>query len=255
MKKQFKFTKESSFTHVKDKMHQGVTEHILEDDQTKELYHHVVSYGSTFQVTPEAMFMAHLLKKIGVSGVCLGYVADECKMVLPWYHPQHTLIEKAVVELPKFVKLQDVEFDTSTQAALSEKYKETFLGKTFKGKRKTDGKEYEIKGDHLIKDLFGCYAFYYGYAVEEDLSRYPLGCILYSPSFYGIGDLEKALKEVDMMPEVSDILHGFSEVDIPEEIAAFEKELEIKADKLKEDLLKRQEIVKQYISTKDEFII
>ena len=88
MKKKFMFTDESSFTHVKDKMHQSVTEHILKDDETKKLYHHVVSYGSWFRVSYQAVFMSHLLKKIGVTGFCVGYVADDCKIKLPWY-PVH----------------------------------------------------------------------------------------------------------------------------------------------------------------------
>ena len=39
MKKKFVFTDDSSFTHVKDKMHRGVTEHVLQEDTTKKLYH------------------------------------------------------------------------------------------------------------------------------------------------------------------------------------------------------------------------
>ena len=138
----YKITKDSSFIHVKDKMHKSVTEHIIEEIKTKKLYHHVVSYGSWFDISYESVFMSHLLKELGVTGFGKAYIADDCEIVLPWY-PCREQTKKSIVELPKFAKVEDVQFGCS-KLKVCDKFKETFVSKTFV-KILEDGKKYQIK--------------------------------------------------------------------------------------------------------------
>lgn len=247
MKKKFIFTKDSSFTHVKDEMHDSVTEHIVQDDETKKLYHHVVSYGSWFRISYASIFMSHLLKKIGVTGFGLAYSADDCKIDLPWY-PYHKQTRKTVVELPEFVQLEDITFGYS-KLEISEQYKQTFVGKSFKQKYKS-GSIYDVKGEDLIEYLFGCSAFHFGEAKIEG-KVYPLCCVLYKLGWRTeIDELTKILKETDIgeCPEVYQILEKFVELDIDKSVKVFGEELQSKFTDLRKDLMERQEIIKGYLS-------
>jgi len=247
MRKKFIFTSDSSFTHVKDKMHDSVTEHIVQDDETKKLYHHVVSYGSWFDVSYSSIFMAYLLKKIGITGFGLAYSADDCKIDLPYY-PYHKQKVKTVVELPKFVQLEDIAFEHS-KLEVSEQFKQTFVGKTFKQKYES-GAIYDVKGEELLKYLFGCSVFRFGEAKIKD-KVYPLCCILYKFGWRTeIGELTKKLKDTDIgeRPEIHEILERFVELDIDKAIKVFEEELQTKFTDLRKDLIERQEIIKSYLS-------
>lgn len=245
MKKKFIFTEESSFSHMKDKMHNSVTEHIVEDDETKKLYHYVVSYGSWFKISYQSVFMSHLLKKIGVTGFGVGYIADDCKIELPWY-PQYKIEKKSVVELPDFIKLEDVEFGDKKEV-VSDKYKQSFVGKTFV-KEYEGGKAYTITGEELLPYLFGCSCFRYGTALFED-KAYPLHCLLQGGTWHKMKDLRKMLEETEIIKqsEIQEVLKKFIELEIEKEIAKFTEETSIELPDLKVDLIERQEIVKKLL--------
>ena len=236
MKKQFVFTKESSFTHLKDKMHQSVTEHIVEDDQTKKLYHHVVSYGSWFQVGHEAVFMSHLLKKIGVTGFALAYSADDCEIRLPWYPSQEVEI-KTIVQLPKSVKVEDLEFGDS-KIKECEQFKQTFIAKTFKKRTIKTGCEGKIEAKELLRYLFSCSPFKFAEAkIKEEV--YPLYCMLYGVSWHQTSDLIKLLDDTDILSEdVIKIMEKFIKLDIEKELETFEDEMGKGFVKLKQDLIR-----------------
>ncbi len=246
MKKKFMFTKDSSFTHVKSEIHKEVTEHIVQDDETKKLYHHVVSYGSWFRITYESIFMSHLLKKIGITGFGVAYSADDCEIDLPCY-PYHKPKRKSVVEIPEFIELKDIDFGRS-KSEESEKFKQTFMGKTYKKKHEI-GFVYDITSEDLLKHLFSCFPFYFGTAKEED-KVYPLYCILYRCSLKKKDELKKYLKYTDIgeYPEIRQILEKFVEIDIEKAIKIFEDEIETEFEDLKKDLTERQEIIKDYLS-------
>ena len=110
MKQTFIFTSDNSFTHIKDKMHQSVAEHIVQNDQTKELYHYVVSYGSSFNISHSSIFMSHLLKMIGLTGFAVAYSADNSNIVLPYY-PYKMPENKSLVEVPKNISLNEINFE------------------------------------------------------------------------------------------------------------------------------------------------
>ena len=246
MKKKFVFTKESSFTHLQDEMHQSVTEHIIEDDETKKLYHMVVSYGSWFRVSYESIFMSHLLKKIGVTGFCVAYSADECEIRLPWY-PYHKIETKSIVELPEFVKLEDTFFgDLKIETA--EEFKKSFVGKTFIEKDKT-GKEYERTGEYLLPYLFDSYCFRFGTVKMQD-KAYPLYCILKGATWHKIGDLKKMFEETYIIeqPEIKDLLEKFVKLDIEKGLKSFEDELGFECSDLKKDLLERQDLISEFLT-------
>lgn len=250
MKKKFIFTKESSFTHLKTKMHQEVTEHIIEDDETKRLYHHVVSYGSWFRISYSSIFMAHILKQIGLTGFGLAYAADESQIILPCY-PYHRPETKSIVELPKGVLLKDITFEY-TDKKISEKFKQTFLGKSYKLKYKT-GKEISKSGEGLLKLLFGCVTHRICEFIKGD-ECYPFYCILSNMGWYDKEDLIQILSESDVLQhqEIKCVLEKFVKIDIAKSIKILEEETQAQMPKLTQELLERQQIIREHLTKKQE---
>ena len=253
MKKQFIFTKESTFTHLKDKMYHGETEHILQDDLTKKLYHHIVGYGSEVAISSESTFIAHLLEKIGVTGFSKSYVASDCKIDLPWYPSKYSITAKAVVELPEKAELKDFEFGEK-EGELSERYKQTFVGKTFEIKQ--GDKTYILSGKKVLKILFGATTVELGHFQKRELV-YPFQTILASEKVFG--EQEKAqfihlLGKLDVNDhqEIVSVLKKFAKIDLKKEVESFEKEVKTKIQPLFKDLSLRQEIVKKHLLTKQQ---
>ncbi len=244
MKKKFMFTKDSSFTHVKDEMRHSLTEHIIQDDQTKKLYFHVVSHGSWIKFSYESIFMSHLLKAIGVTGVGVTYGAEDCKIDLPWY--PYRMPFKAVVDLPEDIKLEDIHFGFFEEE-VGDEYKQTFIGKKYKQTFKFGG-ESEIKGKDLLRDLFSCSVIHFAKTTTKD-GVYPLGFVMYGVGLETKKDMIKKLSSTDISahPEVSAVLHKFSELDIEKAIKTFEEELGADLSELGKDLVKRQKIAKFYM--------
>ena len=246
MRKKFLFASDTSFMHVKDEMHREVTEHIIEDEKTKKLYHYVVNYGSWFHISYESIFMSHLLKGLGINGFCRAYIANDCQIALPWCSYRE-LKQKTVVQLPEFVQLKDFTFGVP-KTELSEKFKETFVGKTFIEKQEGCNVK-TITGKELLPYLFGCTTFCYGKSGVGD-KAYPLYCLLYGGTWHRIKDLIALLQETKVCDyaEIRGLLERFVELDIEKEIEIFEDETKIQLDKLKSDLLERQEIVDAFLA-------
>lgn len=243
MKKKYIFTKDSKFTHLKDKMHQSVTEHVVEDEETKKLYHDVVSYGSWFRITDSSVFISHLLKEVGLTGFCEAYVADDCSMILPWY-PSSPITSQSVVELPEDLKLKDFEFGYS-KTEKSDEFKQTFLGKEFEipieGEYKTT-----YTGEDILKIIFGCSAFQFGHAKIGD-KHSPLFCLLSMRGFDTI-DEEKmstllAALDKDKHKDIVSILKAFSKIDIEAKMKEFDEETERTHPDLCTELLYKQLII------------
>ena len=247
MKKRFVFTKESSFTHVKDKMHQSVTEHIVQDDQTQKLYHHVVSYGSWFVIKDESVFMSHLLKELGIEELGVSYVADECQFDLPWY-PFHEPKTKSVVELPDGVKLEDISFEVLHSRD------EKPEGKTFFTKEYdiacTDGKTYKYSGEKLLKPMFACCPHTLFYVYKEKAST-PFKSALAGFGFGKVRDMEELLYKTDACKyeEIKGLLEAFGKFDLKPMMLAFDAETKRKHQGFYRQLLERQQLVKEYFAT------
>lgn len=243
MKKKYTFTKDSKFTHVKDKMHQSVTEHIVEDEETKKLYHDVVSYGSWFRITDSSVFMSHLLKEVGLTGFCEAYIADDCGMKLPWY-PSRPITSQSVVELPEDLMLKDFEFGYS-KTEKSDEFKQTFLGKEFEipidGQYKTT-----YTGEDLLKIIFGCSAFQIGHSKVDD-KHSPLFCLLSMREFDTIDEEKMAtlLSALDKTKhkEIVSVLEAFSKIDIESKMKEFDEESAKAHPDLCTELLYKQLII------------
>lgn len=250
MKKKFIFTKDSSFTSVQDKMHQEVTEHIIQDDETKKLYHYVVSYGSWFSISKDSVFMSHLLSKIGLTGFGKNYIADGCKIDLPW-EPYNKKTRHSIVELPEDIKLEDVELDAS-QTKVSDRFKQTFLGKSYVIQSQEDNED-EYGGEDLLKLIFGCVIHQLAEFKDGD-KVYPFYCVLTNFGWNKKEDLIDVLGEgqIGEHPEVFDILEKFASIDIKNEIEKFGKETGNKHQELCKELLQRQKIVKKYLHSKEQ---
>lgn len=251
MKKQFIFTEDSSFIHIKDKMYQEATEHILQDEQTKRLYHHVVSYGSWFGIADTATFKSHLLEKIGATGFSKSYVADGCEISLPWYPHGYAERSKSIVEVPEGIDLEDIRFGIKTDH-LCKKFTQTTVGKSFKGKQ--DGKACEVSGKSLLHDLFRVEVIPVGH-FEKEGEIYPFYTILegFSPFDERYkSQAIKTLKSLDLYksPEIQAMLDRFARIDIKKEIGSFESELGREFKSLSEELCCQQKIVREYLQTK-----
>ena len=245
MRKQYIFTQESSFTHVKDKGHQEVTEHIIQDDETGALYHHVVSYGSWFSISDLSVFMSHLLKKIGVTGFSESYIADECEIKLPCY-PHKKPTHKEVVALPEGIDLESITLERPTLRECK-RFKETFLGRTFRIKFKS-GSAYTFTGEEILKDILGCTAFKLGDFLEDG-KTYPFYTLLTRiPRPY---KLESFLIDSDVLKrkEIYQLLDKFTSVDIEKEIKVLEQETKRSQADIKEELIKLQAILKKHLSS------
>lgn len=249
MKKQYLFTKDSSFTHVKDKMYHSATEHVIEDDRTKKLYHLVVSYGSWFKLGYDDVFMSHLFKEIGITGFEKSYVADDCDIVLPWYPGDFYKQSKAIVELPDDVKLGDFEFGVLSEK-ISEEYQQTFLGKSFIIQDGDSVHEYSAQG--ILSGLFGYYPYIVAHIKKED-SIYPLSLIISSSSMIdkSPAQMVKVLSrlQLDKHSEILTILDKFSKIDLDRRFCDFKEEVGKDCEKLQQDLHERQAIIKRYLAS------
>ena len=249
MKKKYTFTKDSSFSSVKDQMHTGVTEHYIKDDETEKLYHYVVSYGSWFHISEEAVFMSHLLEKIGVTGFSKAYIAEDSKIVLPWY-PSSGLLSKNLVELPEWASLKCCEFGKS-KGELCDDFKKTFLAKKFKVKTAT--KEDVYTASYVIKEIFGTTTFDCG-TLKVEGKDYPLYCLLTNYQFHTKQDMLKILQKSDICkkPEVREILKRFAKISLTKEAKMFKEETQKDLSSLILELKERQLIVKTFLLLKHE---
>lgn len=250
MKKKFVFTDDSSFTHVKNKMHHGVTEHILQEDTTKKLYHYVVSYGAPFKISDSAIFMSQLLKEIGVTGFCTSYSANNCRILLPWY-PSTKIDRQAIVELPQNVKLENIVFGKS-ELPMSDRFKQTFLEKKYKIKLE-DGKVCDYTGKELLKIMFGCWAFNPVDFCEGD-TAYPFYIILDKIPLdkYYKKEFVNLLYSLDINEhaEIYSILNKFAKIDIKKAVKSFEKEIGKQTPEMCTELLFRQAVVQGHLWSK-----
>jgi hypothetical protein len=215
LKKRFVVTQDSSFTHVKDKMYHSVTEHIIQDDQTKELYHYVVSYGSSFSLSHSSVLMSHLLSNIGLAGFGLAYSADNSKIVLPYY-PYHMPKTQTIVQIPQNVSLNQISFDRSKKRT-SESFNNSFLGKKYII-HDSNKKSHKVTGEDLLKPLFGCYAFQVcEFTISDKIC--PFYCVMDNMSFNDKKELKKFLSQTDVLQhkEIKDILSNFVKLDIKKE--------------------------------------
>ena len=240
MKKQYIFTKDSSFTHVKDKMHEGWHEHIIQDDETGKLY----SYGSWYRLPHSSIFMSHLLKELGITGFGLAYIADKAIIDLP-YSPYHRE-EKQILELPKDILLEEGDVDHSHKK-VSEQFYKTFLGKTYELKDK-EGTVIMKSGKDLLRVLFGCVALKVCYFVQKNES-YPFYCIQESMEPSDIKYLIKILRETDLLNnhELKNILQKFVQKDINKSIEILENEAQVDMSEFTQELIERQEIINYFI--------
>lgn len=254
MKKKYMFTKDSSFTHVKDAMYKSATEHIVEDDETKDLYHHVVSYGGYIGMSSSSVFMSHLLAKIGVTGFGKSYEITGCKIDLPYYpSAQYHKARKAIVELPKGSKVEDIEFGRTT-LEISDKFKQTFLGKTFKfGK---DDEQEPIQTKYVLSKLFRFLPDQIGYAIQGD-KAYPLCTIMESSEMFDSlrkRDFEEFLSILDEKEhaEIYAVLEKFAQIDIEKEIEKFIEETQSTREmkSLKKEMLYRQDTIREHLASK-----
>lgn len=238
------FTIESSFTHVKDKMHQAVTEHVIQDDDTKKLYHYVVSYGSWFSLHYDEVFMSHLFSKIGITGFGKCYAADKSTIKLPWYHPLGKQ-RQVLVELPKTMKCEDFEFGCKTEK-MSETFKQTFLGHKFR--IKVDDEIQTMEGYRIIRKLFRFREFQIGYFDSGD-GCYPLYTAIECSERFddfakkGFCEILKSLHKIKHA-EIYDVLEKFTKIDLKEEFDQFKKDVGVDCKSLFEELLYRQTVVK-----------
>lgn len=253
MKKKYIFTKDSSFTHLKDEMHKFTSTHIIKDDQTMRLYYHLVSYGSPRDISDESIFMSHLLRKIGVTGFCTSYLAEDCKITLP-YTSKRRPTKPVIIELPQGIKLEDVSFGRALLEE-SEKFKHTFLGK------KISVKSDEVySGKDLIKCLFGCSIEQIGSVNKKD-KTYPLYEISSDVAFnkeskQSFISLLKALdKKLDY--EIYAILDKFASLDISQMIEEFESEIGRSAELMSKELelLYKQSEIKKHLIVLDERVM
>ena len=241
MKKKFTFTKESSFTHLKDRMHNEATEHIVQDSETKKLYHHVVSYGSWFNISYSSIFMSHLLRKIGLTGFGIAYGVDDCDVKLPCY-PYNRPTRKSIVEVPEGIRLQDLSFVGSNKET-SKHFQETFLGKIYTLTNKT-GNTYRMQGKDVWRKLIGCY-FHQICEIEKEDGVMPFYCVLTDFGGDGQKDLTKILTETNILEdlEVRQVLKKFVKIDIDKAIKALEDEISDKMPSLSKELKERQQII------------
>jgi hypothetical protein len=252
MRKKYSFTADSTFTHLKDKMHQGVTEHIIEDDQTKKLYHDVVSYGSWFNVSDSSVFMSHFLNDMGFTGFSRAYTADNCDVRLPWY-PPHPITKQAFIEVPDRICLDDIEFGYS-KTEESDDYKQTFAGKVFKIPSESSV-DIEYKGEDVLKNLFGCSVFPLGY-FKKGVKHYPFNCILKNQEFdtYDRRAFVSFLKKIDPEgnPEIYSLLQKFMVADVKTKIKEFEHDVGRKCSGLRDELLYRQLLIRENVVANEE---
>jgi len=252
MKKKYIFTKDSSFTHVKDEMHKFTSTHIVEDDKTKRLYYRLVSYGSPRDISDESIFMSHLLRGIGITGICTSYLAEDCEITLP-YTTSRRPTKPVIIELPKSIKLDEFSFGRALLEE-SDKFKQTFIGKKFEIKTGV-----MCSGEELIKTLFGCTVEQIG-SVNKEEKTYPLYTISSDVTF----DKESKqsfiilLKELDkkLDSEIYSILDKFASLDVSQMIEEFDSEIERSTKLMSKELelLYKQSLVKKYLIQQHEIL-
>ena len=255
MKKQFIFTKDTSFTHLKDEMYDSETEHIIKDDQTEKLYHHIVEHGSGFEISYESVFMSHLLKEIGLTGFGKSYGADACKIDLPWYPKHYSTSRKFVVELPESAKLEDFEFGAKKDF-LCEQFKQTSIGKTFDFKKGQE--KFSFLGKDVLGKLLGFSPIQLGYFKREK-GIYPFFTVLKSQSLFESGQGESVCKMLDCLDpreheEIYSVLKKFANLDLKKEIGVFEQEIGKRVKELPSDLLLRQTLIRKHLLAKQKEI-
>lgn len=246
MKREYILKKDTTFTHVKDRMYHGSTEHILQDDATKKFYHYVVSYGSWFHISDESVFMSYLLDKIGVSGLSKSMLADGCKIVLPYY-PSVKPTKQAVVQMPDDVRVEDVSFD-KVDLPVSDEFKETFIGKYVAEKSQY---VFDSPGEEFLQRILGCMTFRLCEVSLHD-EKLPIYTIISKDSFkdYEKRYFSKKLQSVfyGQCDDFKKICYSFARLDIQKELESFEKSTGVQYPSLFESLIYRQREIQRYCS-------
>lgn len=251
MERIYDFTKETELKWVSGMEHRAVIEWLLQDKETKKLYHYVVGYGCAAGLGLKSVFVTHILSKIGVKGTGIGYLADCSKIELPVLPPEDKQEGlTGVVALPEGVEAEDFEFGLDyDESLISKSFSKHPFAKSYPYQGKY-GPE-EVLGSEIIEAVIGVYFQPLGYIKKKDgifpfyvahIDRGPIS----QESIEYVKDKLSILKP-ERDEEMFKILRRFAKLDLQKEAREFMLSIGKKIDSLCESLPQSQAIVSEFL--------